>query len=75
MRVNVYCFNVSAKIRFFVKVLIDTNVNIRKELNFYDVIEVLTTVGRCKVYMSAFGVSFTLHAIQCSLYFDKPQKK
>ena len=25
--------------------------------------------------MNSFGGSFTLHATQCSVYFDKPQKK
>ena len=32
-----YCFNFSAYKRFFVKILIETNVNISNELNFSDV--------------------------------------
>ena len=34
LRVNVFCFNFSAYIRFFVNVLIEMNVNISNELNF-----------------------------------------
>ena len=34
LRVTFYCFNLSAYIRFFAKVLIETNVNISKELIF-----------------------------------------
>ena len=38
LRLNVhYFFNFSAYIRFFVKVLIETNVNISNEINFSDV--------------------------------------
>ena len=32
-----YCFNFSAYITFFIKVLIETNVNISNELHFSDV--------------------------------------
>ena len=68
-----YCFSFSAYIRFFVKVLIETNVNISNELNFSDVLL------KCKLHWVPCKVnelrgSFTLHVIQCSLDFDKHLK-
>ena len=84
------CFSLSAYIRYFVNVLIEMNVNINNELNFSDVYRSVNYTGslakftwtplgfiHCTrpnvVYISIRG-SFTLHASQCSLHFDKPQK-
>ena len=43
--VNVFCFNFSAYIRFFVNVLIEMNVNIRNEFNFSDVCRSVNYIG------------------------------
>ena len=70
-----YCFIFSSyKLRFFVKVLIEMNVDIRNEFNFSDKCKLHWVAS--KVYVNPFRVwgSFTLHATQCSLQFDKPQK-
>ena len=40
-----YCFNFSTYIRFFVKVLLGTNVNISNELNFSDVNRIVNYIG------------------------------
>ena len=62
----------------------ETNVNICYELNgnSFDVYESVNHMIKIhwvvsKVYMNPFGVwsLFTLHATQCCLHFDKPQKK
>ena len=45
-----YCFNFSAYIRFFIKGLIDTNVNISNELNFSDVYRSVNYIGSLGVY-------------------------
>ena len=70
----VYCFIFSAYIRFFLNVLIEMNVNINNEFIYFLCLSKckLHWVAR-KVYMNRRG-SFTLHATQCSLHFDKPQK-
>ena len=67
-----YCFNCSAYIRFFVKVLIETNVNISNELHFSDVYQSLNYIG---VLAKFTWGSLTLHANQYSLHFDEPQIK
>ena len=53
------CFNFRAYIRFFIKISSETTVNISNELIFFT---------------DVYRGSFTLHAIQYSLPFDKPQK-
>ena len=65
-----YCFNFSANIRVFVKVLTETNVNISKELHFSDVKRKCKLHWGCKksLYEPLWG-SFTLHAAQYSLHF------
>ena len=61
----------STYIRFFVKVLIETNVNISNELNFSNVYRrVNYLVSLAKL---TWG-SFTLYVTQCSVHFDKQQK-
>ena len=45
-----YCFNFSVHLRFFVKVLIETNVNLSNELNFSDKCELHWVIS--KVYMN-----------------------
>ena len=65
MRMSYY-FNVSDYIRFFVKVLITTNVNVSSELHFSNVYQSVNyTANQC---------SLTLHATRCSLQLDKAQK-
>ena len=66
-----HVFNFSYCIRFFVKVLIEMNVNISSEFNSSDVYQNINYIGSLA---KITGGSFTLHAIQCSLHFDKPQK-
>ena len=63
-----YCFSFSTYIKFFVKIFILTNVNISNELNISDVNPSVKYNG------SLARGSFILHATQCSLYLDKPQK-
>ena len=62
------CCNFRTYIRFFIKVLIETNVNISNELNFSDLYRNVSYIG------SLAKFTFTLDATQCSLHFDKPQK-
>ena len=58
-----HCFNLRAYIRFVVKVLIKTNVNISNELHYSD------------VYLNVnYSESHANYVIQCSLHFDKPQR-
>ena len=45
MRVMFYFFHFSTYIRFFVKILMKTNVNISKELNFFDVHQCVNCIG------------------------------
>ena len=53
-----YCFSFSAYIRFFIKSLIETNVNISNELYFSDVYRHLNYNGSLvKFYMNPFGVN------------------
>ena len=40
-----YCFNFIAYIRFFVKVLLEMDVNISNELNFSDVYQSVNYIG------------------------------
>ena len=69
-----YCFNFSTYIRFFVKVSIERNVNISNELNFSDVYRSVNDTGSLAKFHELLLGSFTLHATQFSLHFDKPQK-
>ena len=55
------CFDFSALIRFFAKVLIVTDVNISNELNFSDVYRSVNYIGSLAKF--TWG-SFTLHATQ-----------
>ena len=64
-------FYFSAYIRFFATVLNETNVNISNEANFSDVYR---SVNYTLHFHGPLLGPFTLHATQCSLYFDKPQK-
>ena len=61
-------FSFSNYIRFIVKVLIEMNVNIGSELNSSDVYQII------KYWVTSKRGSFTLHAIECSLHFNKPQE-
>ena len=70
----VYCFNFSAYIRFFVRVLIETNVNISNELNFSDGYRSINCIGSLAKFIEPRRSSCTLHVSQCSVHFDKPQK-
>ena len=56
---------------FFVKFLIEKNVNISNERNFSDVYRNINYIGSLTKF--TWG-SFTLHAAQCRLHFDKHQK-
>ena len=47
------------------------NVNISNEFNASDVCQNINYIGSLA---QITGGSFTLHAVQCSLHFDKPQK-
>ena len=60
-----YCIYFSVYIRFFIKVLIEKNVNISNEHNFSEVYGSVNYIG---------SRAFTLHASQCSLFFDKLRK-
>ena len=61
-----YCFSFSAYKRYFVKVLIETNVNLSNELILSDVYQGENYIGsRAKC---------TLHVTQCSLPFNKHQE-
>ena len=62
------CFNFRTYIRFFIKVLIEKYVNISNELNFSDLYPNVSYTG------SLAKFTFTLHATQCSLHFNKTQK-
>ena len=66
-----HCFNFSANIRFFVKALIETNVSFSNELNFSDVNRSVNYIWSPAKFT---WDSFTLHATQCSLQFDKHQE-
>ena len=61
LRVNVSRLD----LRFFIKVLIETNVNISNELIFSDIYQSVNYIGSPK---------FTLQAMQYSLLFDKIRK-
>ena len=50
------------------------NVNISNELNFSDVYRSVNYIGSLAKLHESIRGSFTLHATQCSLHFDKPQK-
>ena len=66
--------SVLALIRFNITVLIETNVNISGELNLSEVYQSENYTGSlAKVHEPILG-SFTLHATQCSLHFNKSQK-
>ena len=69
-----YYFNFNAFIRFFVKVLIEQNENIINELNFPDVYRNLNYIGLLESLHEPLRISFSLHATECSLHLDKPQK-
>ena len=47
-----YCFNFSAYIRFFVKVLIEMNANTSSELNFSGVYRIVNYIGS----LAKFGI-------------------
>ena len=40
-----YCFSLYAHVRYFVKVLIETNANISNDLNFSDVYRSMNYIG------------------------------
>ena len=67
-----YCLNLSVCIRFF-RILIETNVNISNELNFSDIYRSVNYNGSPEKLTWA-PCSFTSHATQYSLHFDKHQK-
>ena len=71
-RLNIYCFNFSAYISFFVKGLIETNVNVSNELNFSDVYPSVNYTGS-----PAKGPPFEIHSLstQCSLHSIHLRKK
>ena len=72
-----FCFNSSAYIRLFIKILITTNVNISNGLTFSDVyLSVNYTQVESKVYMNpgCRNSLLALLATQCSLQFHKHKK-
>ena len=72
-KLSVNVFLLQFYIRFFVNVLIEMNVNVSNELNFSDVYRSVNYIGSLAKFTWTPS-SFTLHATQCSLHFDKPQK-
>ena len=73
-----YCFKFSGYIRFFINVLIETNVetnvNICNVFNFFLCLSKLGIQWVASKVYTLWG-SFTFHATQCNLRFDKPHKK
>ena len=61
-------------IRFFIKVLIEMNINTRNKLYFSNAYQGVNYTGSLAKLTNPLRGLFTLNATQCSLHFDKPQK-
>ena len=68
------CFSISVNIRLFVRVLVEKNINISNKLNFSDVHQSVNYIGSLANLHEPLWSTLTLHATQCGLHFDNPQK-